>query len=341
MRRLVRAALLTSLAACGPAASSPSTENLLEENGSSGSSATGSTRSGDAGGGGSGRETYSVHTELSGNGSIMLETDLPALAGDCIAEKRPTFQCEDLDRDGLADAWEAVVLDRLRPLMRFDEDEQLFDDAGSVLADVARVALIEEKPLHARAFIMLGYSRDYGSSCLGVTAHNGDSERVALDLVKPQAGLPGTVEVVGAYTAAHEGSSEDRSRVFTGQDLGSKLRYVTDPESGEPRWIVYPSQNKHGTYANKDICEDASSVPCVQEDCAPDGVDNPMDFDMLPPIVNAGEDAQRLVIDLADVGFPGDDAWAKQNFCGGGGGDRADCSSSVRSKLLNDPYPTE
>ena len=40
--------------------------------------------------------------------------------------------------------------------------------------------------------------------------------------------------------------------------------------------------------------------------------------------------------DLGPVGFPGDDAWADQDFCGGLGG--SVCSSSVRSKLVTDPF---
>jgi hypothetical protein len=42
------------------------------------------------------------------------------------------------------------------------------------------------------------------------------------------------------------------------------------------------------------------------------------------------------VSDLGPVGFPGDDAWADRRFCGGLGGE--ECSSSVREKLVVDPF---
>ena len=100
--------------------------------------------------------------------------------------------------------------------------------------------------------------------------------------------------------------------------------------------MVYPSADKHATYATIAICEGVSVVPCFDEDCAPDGVNDPSKFDRLPPFVNAGEETAPLVSDLTAIGFPGDDAWADQDFCGGLGG--ATCSAPVRDKLLNDPF---
>jgi hypothetical protein len=109
-----------------------------------------------------------------------------------------------------------------------------------------------------------------------------------------------------------------------------------DPRTGEPRWVVFPSSDKHGTYATIEICEDVSVIPCVDEDCGADGVADPAMYDRLPPYVNAGEEAMPLVTDLTVVGFPGDDAWAEQDFCGGLGG--TGCSDDVRNKLLPSPF---
>ena len=272
-------------------------------------------------------------TSLDAAGALALTTNLPALSADCQSAPFDGTPCADLDEDGLADAWEDLVLDRFRPLLRFDEDESLLGDDSAVVHDVGRVALVSTAPVRVRAFIMLGYSRDYGSC--GFTSHNGDSERVALDLSAAEAGGPGDVVTVGAYTAAHEGTATDHGKVFLGGDL-SQLVHEDDPATGEPRWVVFPSQDKHATYATIDICEDISAIPCFDEDCGPDGEPDPAAFDLLPGIVNAGEDAHPLVTDLGPFGFTGEDAWADQKFCGGLGG--AGCSSAVREKLLDDPF---
>jgi len=269
-----------------------------------------------------------VHTELTDDGRLSLRCNLPADVEACTA--LAGAPCDDVDLDGLVDAWEDIVLDRLRPLQRLDEAEPLVEDADAVLGNVGRVAPAGER---IRAFIMLGYHYDYGSC--GFTAHNGDSERVALDLERwPDLG-PGGVIAIGAYTAAHEGAATDNGRVFTGEDLG-ELFFTADADHGEPRWVVFPSRAKHATYASVEICEGISAVPCLDEDCGPDGVDDPATYDRLPTIVNAGEEAAPRVTDLTELGFPGDDAWAMQDFCGGLGG--TGCSSPVREKLLVDPF---
>jgi hypothetical protein len=137
--------------------------------------------------------------------------------------------------------------------------------------------------------------------------------------------------VVGAYTAAHEGEITDAGRLFQGAEL-SELE-TTDA----PAWRIYASEGKHATYATAKICEDVSVVPCLDEDCAPDGVSDPADYERRPAAWNAGEpDAPRLT-DLTVAGFPDEDAWADQTFCGGRG--RGDgCSSPVHEKLLVDPF---
>jgi hypothetical protein len=269
-----------------------------------------------------------VHTELTDDGRLALRCNLPPSVEECAAiDGAP---CEDADEDSLADAWEDAALERLRPLRRLDEGEPLVDDASAVLADVGRVVRLDDR---YRIFVMLGFSEDYGSC--GFTAHSGDSERVALDLEAWPDGGAGGVSVVGAYTAAHEGTASDSGRVFTGDDL-QELVFDLDPEYREPRWVVFSSAAKHATYGSVEICENVSMVPCIDEDCGPDGVADPAAFDRLPEFVNAGEEAAPRVTDLGDVGFPGDDAWADQDFCGGQGG--TSCSASVREKLLVDPF---
>ncbi|HTJ82121.1 MAG TPA: hypothetical protein VL400_10375, partial [Polyangiaceae bacterium] len=297
---------------------------------SSTASSQGGAGQGGAGGAGQGGAfDVDVHTSLDPNAGLVLTTALPKDVAACRAI--PGAPCADLDGDGLVDAWESIVLERMRPIQRLDEDEQLVNDPAFVLGDVGRVAPVNGL---VHVFIMLGYEKDYGS-CGGFTGHNGDSERVALELEAVPGGGPGDVRVKRLYTAAHEGTTADHSRLFATSEL-SGLAYDADPATGEPRWVVFPSSDKHGTYATIDICEGISVIPCFDEDCAPDGVANPADYDRLPPFVNAGEETMPLVSDLTALGFPGDDAWAVQDFCGGLGG--TGCSDDVRNKLLNDPF---
>ncbi len=320
-------------AGAGGSTTTASASTTSASGSTSSESATGAsaTSSGTGGGSGGGSFTLEVHTELDASPGLILRVNLPIDVADCVtlAGDPP---CADLDGDGIVDVWEDAALDRLRPIQRFDEDETLVnDDPTAVLADVGRVAP-EGDFVHV--FIMLGYSKDYGS-CGGFTGHNGDSERVALELERLEGEGAGDVRVRQAYTAAHEGTSNDHSQIFTGPDLATLVHDI-DPSSGEPRWVVFPSSDKHGTYATIDICEGVSSIPCLDEDCGPDDVGNPAMYDRLPPYVNAGEEAMPLVTDLTAIGFPGDDAWAVQDFCGGLGG--SGCSDDVRNKLLPSPF---
>jgi hypothetical protein len=134
---------------------------------------------------------------------------------------------------------------------------------------------------------------------------------------------------------AHEGTATDHSRLFPTAEL-SELVFEDDAATGEPRWTVFSSADKHATYGSIDICENASQFPCTEEDCGPDDVADVSLYRRVFPFVNAGEEAAPLVTDLAGVGFPGDQAWADQDFCGGLGGDS--CSAPVRDKLLVSPF---
>lgn len=275
---------------------------------------------------------HEFHTLLTEDGRLAFHSNLPPSVTDCLALPQADPPCDDLDGDALVDAWEDAALDRLRPLRRFDEAESALSDPAAVFADVGRV--FEAADGSIRMMVMLGYSYDYGSC--GFTSHNGDSERVVLDLVALPSEGAGGIVMRRAYTAAHEGAPTDNGRVFAEDEL-DLLVVSPDPRTGQPRWTVFPSADKHATYGNVEICEGISAIPCLDEDCGPDGVEDPSAFDLLPVVANAGElEAPRLT-DLGPLGFPGDDAWADQDFCGGLGG--TGCSSSVRSKLLVDPFP--
>lgn len=299
--------------------------------GSSGGESGGGESSSGEGGSTEGGGSFEVDcgTRFTREQRLAFECNVPAGVRACAAVAGAP--CADVDADGLSDAWEDLLLAAMRPLRRFDEAEQLLDDPAAVVADVGRVVAVGDR---FRVYVMLGYSVDYGSC--GFTSHNGDSERVVLDLAAYAEGGPGGVVMAGAYTAAHEGTASDHGEVFTGAGL-EQLVFTVDAATSDPRWVVFPSADKHATYATVQICEGVSPLPCFDEDCAPDDVDDPAAFDVLPAnFVNAGEEAAPRVTDLTAVGFPGDDAWAVQDFCGGLGGDG--CSAPVRDKLLVDPF---
>jgi hypothetical protein len=304
-----------------PTTGAGTTGGSEDSTGSGGGSVDDSSSSGDA-------FVVDCHTLLKNN-RLAFACNIPGAKAAC--DEVPLAPCEDVDEDGLTDAWEDLLLAGVRPLRRMDEGEMLIGDPAAAIGDVGRVVAVDD---HFRVYIMLGYHIDYGSC--GFTDHKGDSERVALDLIGDPDGGPGGALVVGAYTAAHENTETDHGKVFQGTDL-DQLVYTPDPETTDPRWVVFPSRNKHATYATITICENISAIPCLDEDCAPDDVDDPAMFDLLPEKwVNAGEEAAPRVTELSVVGFPGDQAWAEQDFCGGLG--EPGCTSPVREKLTVDPF---
>lgn len=260
------------------------------------------------------------------DGRLTLVTQARGHVDDCAAAGQDP--CDDLDQDDLVDRWEAEVLAAFQPLVVFDEEESALTDAGAVVLHVARVAPVRRRPLEVQAWITILYDRDYGT-CGSLTAHNGDSERVVVTLQETAAG----VRMTRAFTAAHENTVTDQSMSFE----GGELRQLTlAEEAGVARWVVFASKDKHATYPSAAVCEGISPLPCFSEACGPAGARNPPLAQLLA-IYNAGEPDAPLLTDLGPLGFPGEDAWADQAFCGGRDR-RLTCPGSVRSKLLDDPF---
>lgn len=283
-----------------------------------------------------------AHVSRPAGGALRFEADVAARVADC----RPTgASCDDRDRDGLVDAWEAAVLDRLRPAVTFDEDEPLLaKDSHDAFAMLGRVS--PGAPGHVVVNVLLLYTRDYGAQnpiCFHTSKHAGDVERVALDLALEGGGA---ARVVATFTTGHEGTEDDQSRVWQGDELAKTLQYVSDPTTHEPRWQVFPSQNKHATYATVSQCQSVHLKKwthdfCIDEDCKPDGVRDPERFTRIPPVRNAGELGAPLLDDLTALGFPHERAWSDDVFCGGLTVDanaRKECPPPVKSKLLKNPF---
>ncbi|HEY8077379.1 MAG TPA: hypothetical protein VIF62_24805 [Labilithrix sp.] len=281
-------------------------------------------------------EAGKIQVSRDASGALVLATGRPARMSSC----HDARTCVDADGDGLVDAWEAIALDRLRPFVTFDEGEPLIGSKTDTFASIGRVAPTGDN--HVLVNILLLYTRDYGAQnpvCFSASAHDGDVEHVALDL-----------EIVGAgkaivrrfFTTGHEGTSDDQSRIWSSADF-HRLEFAHDG-NGEPRWRVYSSRSKHATYATKSLCENAhmSSLLhqfCLDEDCAPDDVDHPERYTILPKIENGGEKNHPMADDLGALGFAGEHAWGAERFCGGlHPSSRKDCPPPVGDKLAANPF---
>jgi hypothetical protein len=229
--------------------------------------------------------------------------------------------CADLDGDGLADGWERIALDRWEPLVHLHSSEPMLGDLFGWAIAVGRIFPIAGG--HIRVLIALLYQRDYGRCSF--TGHRGDVERVALDLLERP---DGALELAGAYTAAHEYTSLDGSRLFTTADALSQLEFVDDAD-GQLRWRVHVSSGKHATYATAAACAGHTAAVCAREDCPPPGTGG---RDLLLSIGWAGEPPPVCEGPL----------WTDRPFCGLSaswtGMDRSPCAPPIREKLLRDPF---
>lgn len=274
--------------------------------------------------------------------SLRLTATVPVTAEDCEEELGlDPSPCRDADGDGLSDLWERIALHRLRPFVRMHPEEPLFrDHHGRVVASgrVTRTSLGQ-----IRIFLPIIFSNDYGRC--GATEHRGDPERIALDLVPLDST---TVEVIGAYTASHENTTLDGSRLLDEQDL-SLLEYATDELTGMPRWVVYSSIGKHAMYPNTAACGDQGFLLCTTDDCASSGDAR---NDLLPDVYNVGEP------DSLDFSFEGSDqesrhrestppprrdqVWGGKKYCGGLSDEEesysGSCAGPIRDKLIDDPF---
>ena len=280
---------------------------------------------------------HSAETVLE-NGFLYLRSSIPHQATQC-AELHPEAAiCDDLDADGLVDAWEDMASHRLIPVIRFHVDEPLFTDKTGRVHAFSRVTPVSDNIDRIRVFIALTYSYDYGRCSL--RRHRGDLERVVLELLTVQTEPTSVVRVNTAYTAAHEHTSFDQSALYP-SELRSSLEYGEDPVIRQPRWIIYASAGKHASYASRIHCTGNSTLPCARENC-PSASSY---YELLFPVVHVGE-PQESAFSWSRQG--GEEWWASfdaiwdgGSFCGGDTtiSDRTSCTpSSIRRKLTHDPF---
>ena len=102
-----------------------------------------------------------VKTALDGP-HLLFQSNLPPNVEDCAELPVQDPPCSDIDEDGLVDLWEDQALDRLRPILQFDESEPLLEDSTAVLHGVGRIAPASDNSSRIRLFLMIGFSQDYG-----------------------------------------------------------------------------------------------------------------------------------------------------------------------------------
>lgn len=246
----------------------------------------------------------------------------------CTARHEP--DCDDVDQDGLVDAWEDELLAHFEPRLEFDEQEKGLRDDKFRMGMAGRVVPRSDDPSRVVVFFAFAFSEDYGKCTF--TEHHGDVERAVLEIARV-AGTLGDAKIVKAYTASHEGDSTDASRKFDSEKELRSLEFLT--ENGAPRWLLYTARNKHGTYPSKGACE-AKWTPCLRDFCGADGVKSKNELRRLLPILNAGEPDHPRDSDWTELGYPGLDVWMAEKFCGTAS--RGDCDSAPRFSLVRDPF---
>jgi hypothetical protein len=289
-----------------------------------------------------GNMTFTGTTSLVAD-RLRLETTMPPLVSDCENDPaKASMACRDADDDGLTDLWERIALHRLRPFVRMHPDEPLFRDYYGNIVASGRVMLTDNGNI--RVLMPLVFSNDYGRC--SATRHRGDPERIALDLMLHDSR---TVEVVGAYTASHEGTALDGSKLLTNDEL-EQLEYTMDQATNMPRWVVYSSIGKHAIYPNAQACASKGQLICTNDDCASSG---DASNDLLPDVYNVGE---PLSVDFEFEGcdregmqreasppLTREQIWGEEKYCGDIPEDAADsyagsCAGPIREKLLDDPF---
>lgn len=288
------------------------------------------------------------HPQLTGtttldSNHLQLHATVPPQVLDCEREwSQDEAACRDLDQDGLSDLWERIALHRLRPFVRMHHQEPLFSDYYGRVVASGRVT--QSADTHIRVFVSVAFSNDYGRC--GATAHRGDPERIAMDLVQRDSH---TVEVVRVYTASHEGTALDGSLLVDEHDFG-QLEFKIDELADMPRWVVYSSIGKHAMYPSADACAAKGGFVCLNDDCASEGDAR---NDLLPDVYNIGEpDSQSFEFEGSENGVEFREAtpklrreqvWGDEDYCGDIPEHAVDsysgsCAGPMRDKFVRDPF---
>jgi hypothetical protein len=235
----------------------------------------------------------------------------------------------DLDQDGLDDAWETQIATEYLPYISLDPGEQ----CGTPDGFVVRVSPHPGDPSRPPRYLEIRYDHLYQTDC-GTSGHIGDDENIAItvdtSLPAPQGIM--MIKAIAHRNTACEHDSECVQRSWSQSPCNGYATCDPGPvgatRSGYP--VVYVSQNKHGDYATMNGCTFGCDFGACTLATQPD----------LPAILNVGEPGHPLVSNLTTQGFVNADAgwtetqlynydpWGSATF-GGAGTVSADLTDSA------------
>ncbi len=186
----------------------------------------------------------------------------------------------DLDRDGLADAQELAWAAAYFPYYSLHPS-----DGCKTHGVLFRMMPHPQQPTR----IVVLYDVLYDSDC-GANGHAGDDEGFAI-VFDPARPAPGGILAVRAIS--HQDTPCERDTTC-GQCSGMSA-CSTAMRAGKSYPAVYPSKDKHGTYADTATC--SANFICDFGGCALSAAPD------APAFVNAGEPGHALVHDLTTDGF--------------------------------------
>jgi hypothetical protein len=213
----------------------------------------------------------------------------------------------DRDHDGIADAQEAAWADAYFPYYSIHPSD------GCKTHGVLFRMMPHPQEMGR---IVVIYDVLYDADC-GASGHDGDDEQFAI-VFDPKRAAPEGILAVRAISHQDTPCEHDTT---CGQCSGMSA-CGTAMRSGKAYPAVYPSKDKHGTYADMATC--SGSFICDFGGCALSAAPD------APSFVNAGEPAYPLVHDLTANGFIttangwthmelfGFDPWKAGNFGGAG-----------------------
>jgi hypothetical protein len=238
----------------------------------------------------------------------------------------------DLDRDGLSDRWESELAEKYQPYF-------IFDSAESATRPFEPVVLYQ-------VYCSNPKSRNF-QSCREVKINYG--------LLWRRDGGYGTDASIFCQKDDHDG---DNQRVSVVVGLGDERvknvfnsRYIWPDNTSRIEWksrspVIYLSASKHHQFFNtKNDHEDSpySDPPLFFSRCNEDvngmGVHKfgtiTNDVEAYNRVNNVGEHFKHLIGDLTKLGFPGENAWGTESFCGGTGND---CDDTDPMKSIWDKW---
>jgi hypothetical protein len=244
---------------------------------------------------------------------FWLSTEIPAWCQGCR---------DDGDLDGLADEWEALALDRLRPALAFHIDEPSFAEGDGGLFVLGRVT----RGQGDRLVVFYVFLWDDDAGRCSVARHHGDVERIVLELVEDPASDGRRFELTALYTSAHEATAVDASTILTRSELAAVER-VRKSRDDDDRIVVQVAAGKHAFYVNGGCATEGST--CTEDLCAE-----------LPAV-------WPVVLRVHDVGEPWwprvpplpIDPWDYLPYCGSRARELVfACAPPIAGKLELDPF---